>query len=108
MAGEKGFGTPSEIIIDGRRMSREEFETHIAESGVPQVDVKRFALTRINGVVKLYMDNWTVAVGLMYLDETEFARFAAGSIFIGVPIVVLYFCLVRYMVNGMAAGAVKE
>lgn len=53
MASEKGFGTPSEIIIDGRRMSREEFETHIAESGV--VDVKRFALTRINGVVKLYI-----------------------------------------------------
>lgn len=24
------------------------------------------------------MDNWTVAVGLMYLDETEFARFAAA------------------------------
>ena len=46
MASEKGFGTPSEIIID---------ETHIAESGVPQVDVKRFALTRINGVVKLYI-----------------------------------------------------
>ncbi len=55
MASEKGFGTPSEIIIDGRRMSREEFETNIAESGVPQVDVKRFALTRINGVVKLYI-----------------------------------------------------
>ena len=42
------------------------------------------------------MDNWTVAVGLMYLDETEFARFAAGSIFIAVPIVILYFCLVKY------------
>ena len=54
------------------------------------------------------MDNWTVAVGLMYLDETEFARFAAGSIFIAVPIVILYFCLVKYMVNGMSAGAVKE
>ena len=54
------------------------------------------------------MDNWTVAVGLMYLDETEFARFASGSIFIGVPIVVMYFCLVKYMANGMSAGAVKE
>lgn len=54
------------------------------------------------------MDNWTVAVGLKYLDETEFARFAAGSIFIAVPIVILYFCLVKYMVNGMSAGAVKE
>ena len=50
---------------------------------------------------------YTVAVGLMSLDETEFARFAAGSVFIAVPIVILYFCLVKNMVNGMAAGAVK-
>ena len=50
---------------------------------------------------------YTVAVGLMSLDETEFARFAAGSVFIAVPIVLLYFCLVKNMVNGMAAGAVK-
>lgn len=55
MAGEKGFGAPSEIIIDGRRMSSEEFEEHIVQSGVSQVDVKSFALTRINGVVKLYI-----------------------------------------------------
>lgn len=27
----------------------------------------------------------------MSLDETEFARFAAGSVFIAVPIVLLYF-----------------
>lgn len=52
-------------------------------------------------------DLYTVAVGLMSLDETEFARFAAGSVFIAVPIVLLYFCLVKNMVNGMAAGAVK-
>lgn len=50
---------------------------------------------------------YTVAVGLMSLDETEFARFAAGSVFIAVPIVVLYFFLVKYMVNGMTQGAVK-
>ena len=52
-------------------------------------------------------DFYTVAVGLMSLGETEFARFAAGSVFIAVPIVLLYFFLVRDMVNGMAAGAVK-
>ena len=52
-------------------------------------------------------DLYTVAVGLMSLDETEFARFAAGSVFIAVPIVLLYFCLVKNMVNGMAAGAVN-
>lgn len=50
---------------------------------------------------------YTVAVGLMNLDETEFARFAAGSIFIAVPIVVLYFVLIKNMVNGLTAGAVK-
>ena len=52
-------------------------------------------------------DLYTVAVGLMSLDETEFARFAAGSVFIAVPIVVLYFALVKNMVNGIAEGAVK-
>ena len=43
----------------------------------------------------------------MSLDETEFARFAAGSVFIAVPIVVLYFSLVKNMISGMSAGAVK-
>jgi arabinogalactan oligomer/maltooligosaccharide transport system permease protein len=51
---------------------------------------------------------YTVAVGLMSLGETEFSRFAAGSVFIAVPIVILYFCLVKFMVNGMTSGAVKE
>lgn len=53
-------------------------------------------------------DMYTVAVGLMSLGDTEFARFAAGSVFIAVPIIVLYFGLVKYMVNGLTAGAVKE
>ena len=52
-------------------------------------------------------DNWTVAVGLMQLQQNEFARFAAGSVFIAIPIIVLYFFLVKYMVNGMTSGAVK-
>lgn len=52
-------------------------------------------------------DYYTVAVGLMSLDETEFARFAAGSVFIAVPIVLLYFCLVKNMVSGIVDGAVK-
>ncbi len=53
-------------------------------------------------------DLYTVAVGLMSLGDTEFSRFAAGSVFIAVPIIVLYFFLVKYMVNGLTAGAVKE
>lgn len=51
---------------------------------------------------------WTVAVGLMGLPETEFARFSAGSIFIAVPIIILYFCLSKFLVNGLSSGAVKE
>lgn len=53
-------------------------------------------------------DLWTVAVGLTSLDETEFTRFAAGSVFIAVPIVILYFCLSRFLVMGVSSGAVKE
>lgn len=50
---------------------------------------------------------YTVAVGLMSLGDTEFSRFAAGAVFIAVPIVILYFCLMKFLVVGMTAGAVK-
>ncbi|WP_156011126.1 sugar ABC transporter permease [Streptococcus ruminantium] len=52
-------------------------------------------------------DLYTVAVGLMNLDETQFARFAAGSVFIAIPIILLYFLLIKNMVKGLTAGAVK-
>lgn len=51
---------------------------------------------------------YTVAVGLMSLPEAEFSRFAAGAVFIAVPIIILFVCLVKYLVNGLTAGAVKE
>ena len=50
---------------------------------------------------------WTVAVGLYSMPDTQFARFAAGSVFIAVPIVILYVCLVKNIVSGLTAGAVK-
>ena len=53
-------------------------------------------------------DLWTVAVGLTHLGETEFSRFAAGAIFIAVPIVILYFALSRFLVAGVSDGAVKQ
>lgn len=52
-------------------------------------------------------DLWTVAVGLTHMGETEFSRFAAGAIFIAVPIVTLYFCLSKFLVAGVSDGAVK-
>lgn len=51
---------------------------------------------------------WTVAIGLNWLDESKFSIFAAGSVFIAVPIVALYIALSKYLVQGGAAGAVKE
>ena len=52
-------------------------------------------------------DLWTVAVGLVHLDETQFTRFAAGAVFIAVPIVALYFALSKFLVVGISDGAVK-
>ncbi|MCI8412922.1 MAG: sugar ABC transporter permease [Clostridia bacterium] len=60
---------------------------------------------------KLLLKNkelYTVAVGLMSLDNTEFSRFAAGAVFIAVPIVIFYFGLSKFLINGLSAGAVKQ
>lgn len=51
---------------------------------------------------------WTVAIGLNWLDESKFSIFAAGSVFIAVPIVALYIALSKYLIQGGAAGSVKE
>lgn len=53
-------------------------------------------------------DLYTVAVGLMSLDDSEFSRFAAGSVFIAVPIVVFYFALSKFLISGLSTGAVKQ
>lgn len=52
-------------------------------------------------------DMWTVAVGLNQLTDSEFSRFAAGSLCIAVPIILLFFFLSKFLVNGMSAGSVK-
>lgn len=52
-------------------------------------------------------DNWTVAVGLMKLGQDQFSRYAAGSVFIAVPIVIMYFVLAKNMVSGLTSGSVK-
>ena len=53
-------------------------------------------------------DIYTGAEGLMSLGDDEFARFAAGSMFIGVPIIVMYFALSKFLISGLSAGAVKD
>lgn len=52
-------------------------------------------------------DLYTVAVGLMTLGVDEFARYAAGAVFVAVPIVTLYFILSKYLIAGISQGAVK-
>lgn len=52
--------------------------------------------------------SWTVAVGLNSLDDSEFSIFAAGSMFVAIPIIVLYIALSKYLIQGGSAGAVKD
>ena len=52
--------------------------------------------------------NWTVAVGLFTISDSDFARFCAGAVFIAVPIVILYFLLQKNLVSGLTSGASKE
>ena len=49
-----------------------------------------------------------VEVGLNSLDDSEFSIFAAGSMFVAVPIIALYAVLSKYLIQGGSAGAVKE
>lgn len=57
-------------------------------------------------------DSYTVAVGLQqWLTPTNqglyFTRFCAGAVVVSVPIVILFFWLQRYYVEGVTGGAVK-
>lgn len=55
----------------------------------------------------------TVAVGLYYMmygeriDSNVFTMFAAGSVFVAIPIVTLFMLMQKYYVEGVTAGAVK-
>lgn len=53
-------------------------------------------------------DNYTIAIGLNEMPEDMFSLFAAGSVFVAIPIVILYFALSKFLVSGAASGAVKE
>jgi arabinogalactan oligomer/maltooligosaccharide transport system permease protein len=60
-------------------------------------------------------EKWTVAVGLYMMlfgsqataDPNRFTIFAAGSIIVAIPIVLLFVIMQRYYVEGVTAGAVK-
>lgn len=54
---------------------------------------------------------YNVAVGLQQMLEkgagTYFTTFCAGAVFVSIPIMILFFILQRYYVEGIAGGAVK-
>lgn len=56
-------------------------------------------------------ENWTVAVGLYDMvnsyQNAYFTLFAAGAVFIAIPITILFMYLQRYFVDGLTAGANK-
>ncbi|MFC6178014.1 sugar ABC transporter permease [Weissella sagaensis] len=58
------------------------------------------------------IQNYTVAIGLYTMMTREsanslFMAFAAGSVLIAVPIIILFIALQRFFVEGMTSGAVK-
>ena len=57
-------------------------------------------------------ETYTVAIGLYdMLEKTRineyFRQFAAGSVCVAIPIIVLFMCLQKYYVEGVTGGAVK-
>jgi len=60
-------------------------------------------------------ETWTVAVGLQnWLTGNNgqnislyFTRFCSGAVFTSIPIVILFFFLQRYYVEGITGGSVK-
>jgi arabinogalactan oligomer/maltooligosaccharide transport system permease protein len=53
----------------------------------------------------------TIAVGLYTMisgnENANFTTFAAGAVFIAIPITILYLLFQKYLVEGIAAGANK-
>jgi arabinogalactan oligomer / maltooligosaccharide transport system permease protein len=54
---------------------------------------------------------WTLAVGLFKfindLNYQNYSAFAAGAIFVGIPITALYMAFQKYLIEGIMAGATK-
>lgn len=56
-------------------------------------------------------DSYTLAGGLYQLQSNDYSRnwplFSAASILTSIPILILFFCIQKYMVSGLTAGGVK-
>lgn len=56
-------------------------------------------------------DSYTLAGGLYMLQTTDYSRswplFTAAAMLASVPILIIFFCIQKYMVSGLTAGGVK-
>ena len=56
-------------------------------------------------------NSYTLAGGLYQLQASDYTRswplFSAASILVSLPIVIVFFCIQKYMVSGLTAGGVK-
>lgn len=55
--------------------------------------------------------SYTLAGGLYQLQASDYSRswplFTAASVLVSVPILIIFFCIQKYMVSGLTAGGVK-
>ena len=55
--------------------------------------------------------SYTLAGGLYQLQSNDYSRswplFSAASVLVSVPILIVFFCIQKYMVSGLTAGGVK-
>lgn len=56
-------------------------------------------------------DHYTLAGGLYQLQSSDYSRswplFSAAAILVSVPILVVFFCIQKYIISGLTAGGVK-
>lgn len=56
-------------------------------------------------------DSYTLAAGLYQLQSNDYSRswplFSAAAILVSIPILIVFFCIQKYMVSGLTAGGVK-
>lgn len=56
-------------------------------------------------------DSYTLAAGLYQLQSGDYSRswplFSAAAVLVSVPILIVFFCIQKYMISGLTAGGVK-
>ena len=56
-------------------------------------------------------ESYTLAAGLYQLQTSDYSRswplFSAAAILVSIPILIVFFCIQKYMVSGLTAGGVK-